>query len=724
MEKRKLKISSKLILAGLAFLAPIAVMTWLIVSGFESNVSFSNAELAGLDFERPLGDALSAVGQLDSRVEESRKATFVAVVDKAMESLDSLRGEYATLALDEEGAKKHGDGFVPIARLDGEWRDLKGSWSAEGCERFRKDLLALVAYVGNTSNLILDPDLDSYYSMDAVVVLLPAAMARLSTIRAAVRLGLEARTDSEAARQTIAVQAAFLAADDGAGITSAVRTALAEDKNFYGEIRSFQDRIPSLLESYSQAADGLASLLQEWAAGRRPSAGALESSWGSAAVAARGLFAPLCEELGVLIETRIDSYRMKERVALAASALSALLAFLVLLVVDRGIVASISTIRETTKRMADSLDLTERVPVSKLGERTEMGLLGTDINSLASRLTDAIVGMKTTQEQLAGIGDELGSSSAGTTSEVARISERVEVVRSRARFQADCVADSSGAVAQVAAGIERLDAAISEQAASVTEASASIEEMVGNIGSVSASIDKLAKEFRSLIAAAEEGKATQEEADDRIGKITDRSRALLEANEAIAAIASQTNLLAMNAAIEAAHAGEYGKGFAVVADEIRRLAETSAGQASGVKDELAEVQVSIDEVVASSREAQVSFERVVSMIEGLGSIVEEVRGAMAEQKTGSTQILEALRALNELTSGVRSDSSEMSLGNARVLEGMKRLEDTSSEIAASMEKMAQSAKEIEANAKTASGLAEGTWKAIGEAGKVTEKFKV
>jgi methyl-accepting chemotaxis protein len=723
IRRPKLKISSKLLLAGLAFLAPIAVMSWFINSGIESSVDFARSEIQGLDFERPLGGALSALGQLDSPLAASRRAVFVAVIDKSMERLDALRGEYGALALDEEGAKRHGEGYVPIARVESEWDKLKASWNPDGCELLRKDLLALIAYVGNTSDLILDPDLDSYYSMDAAIVLLPTAIARLSTIREAAERGLAAREDGEAIRREIAVQAAFLAADDRAGIDSAIRTALTEDKNFYGESRGLQDRIPPLLESYARATDDLGSVLGGWTGGKRPSAGALESSWGSAAAAARSLYDPLCEELGSLLDARIAAYREKERVALAASGASLILALLVLLFVDRGIVASISAIRRTTRRIADSLDLSVRVAVASLGERTEMGLLGADVNSLVSRLTDAIAGLKSVQDRLSGIGEELGASSSGTKAAVGRIADRVEEVRSRARIQADCVTESSGAVAQVAAGIVRLDASISEQAASVTEASASIEQMVGNIGSVSASIDRMAEEFRSLAGAAEEGKATQEEADDRIGRITERSRALVEANEAIAAIASQTNLLAMNAAIEAAHAGEVGKGFAVVADEIRRLAETASDQASSVKGELAQVQAAIDEVVDSSRGAQASFERVALMIDGLGSIVEEVRGAMAEQRAGSSQVLEALRALNELTSSVRSDSTEMSLGNERILIGMKRLEDTSSEIALSMEEMAGSAKEIGENAEAASGIAEGAWEAIAEAKSVTEKFK-
>ena len=120
VHKVRPRISTKLALAALAFFAPVAVMTAFIVSGLQETIDFARLELKGLDFERPLGQALGALGPLDSPVSGSRRAAFVAAIDNAFERLDSLRGEYPDLALDEEGAKKHGEGYVPIAKLGSE----------------------------------------------------------------------------------------------------------------------------------------------------------------------------------------------------------------------------------------------------------------------------------------------------------------------------------------------------------------------------------------------------------------------------------------------------------------------------------------------------------------------------------------------------------------------------------------------------------------------------
>jgi methyl-accepting chemotaxis protein len=717
----KMRISTRLLLAAIVFFIPAAVMTYFIVSGLQASIDFSVMENRGLDFERPLTDALAEAARLGP-VAGGAPAD---AIDASIVKMKSLSGEYKALALDPDGAKLH-EGCVPIDRLTSEWASLRVSWSEETRDKLAADLFAAVAYVGNTSNLILDPDLDSYYAMDCVVVYLPTAIQRLAAIRDISRKALAAgKAGDQSALRELGILSAFLKEDDRDLIVTSVKTVLTEDKNFYGISPSLQKRIPPSSDEYNAKATALAGLLDAWSSGRaRPDSSSFSFAWNGALEATIGLFNPLSEELRTLIDTRIESYRSKVCIAITVSAVSILLAFLVLLLMDKGIVSAITTIKRDTRRIAESLDLTQRIEVEELGARTELGLLGVDINSLVARLMDLISSLKSAQDQLSSIGDGLGASASGTRAAVDQIAKRVDGVRSKAQLQAQCVADSAGAMAQVTSGIERLNYAISEQAASVTEASASIEEMIGNIGSISTSVDKMAEEFGDLSAASEEGRATQASADERIGNIVARSETLLEANEVIAAIASQTNLLAMNAAIEAAHAGEVGKGFAVVADEIRRLAETSANQATTINGELVQVKVAIDEVVASSRDAQASFDRVARMIGEMGSVVQELRGAIAEQRVGSSQILEALRSLNELTTSVQTDSSEMSLGNARILEGMKRLEETSAEISGSMEEMTENAKEIEENAETASNLTEGTWKAIGETRSVTEKFRI
>jgi methyl-accepting chemotaxis protein len=354
-------------------------------------------------------------------------------------------------------------------------------------------------------------------------------------------------------------------------------------------------------------------------------------------------------------------------------------------------------------------DLSKRIEIER---NDELGDLGESFNAFMAKLQEIVVSLKAAQSELGGIGERLGSSVGASSETVARMGGDIGLVREKARIQATSVAETSSAVEQIARGIDGLETLISEQAASVSEASASIEEMVGSIGSVSTSIGRMAEEFASLAQAAEAGRATEAAAEQRIREINERSRTLLEANTAIAAIASQTNLLAMNAAIEAAHAGEAGKGFSVVADEIRRLAETSAEQSRTIGKELGEVTAAIDGVVASSEESLATFDRVVEKITATDSIVREVRMAMDEETAGSSQILTALKEMNEITSKVRTESGEMSAGNSTILAAMEKLKGAASEIEEAMAAVSRGSVAITQSVEAVSAASSDTKKTI------------
>jgi methyl-accepting chemotaxis protein/CheY-like chemotaxis protein len=183
--------------------------------------------------------------------------------------------------------------------------------------------------------------------------------------------------------------------------------------------------------------------------------------------------------------------------------------------------------------------------------------------------------------------------------------------------------------------------------------------MIANIHSVTRTLVANSKNVDELSEASENGKAGLRTVAERIQEIAQESEGLLEINAVMENIASQTNLLSMNAAIEAAHAGEAGKGFAVVADEIRKLAESSGEQSKTTADMLKKIKGSIDSITNSSNDVLSRFEVIDTGVKTVSQHEQNILSAMEEQEIGGQQLLKSIARLKELSVSVEKGSGEM-----------------------------------------------------------------
>jgi methyl-accepting chemotaxis protein len=218
--------------------------------------------------------------------------------------------------------------------------------------------------------------------------------------------------------------------------------------------------------------------------------------------------------------------------------------------------------------------------------------------------------------------------------------------------------------------------------------------MLANIQSVTQTLVRNAENVKDLTDASEVGRTGLQEVASDIQEIARESEGLLEINAVMENIASQTNLLSMNAAIEAAHAGEAGKGFAVVADEIRKLAESSGEQSKTISSVLKKIKESIDKITKSTDAVLNKFEAIDNGVKIVADQEENIRNAMEEQGEGSKQILNAIGQLNEITQMVKGGSMEMLEGSREVIQESKNLEAVTQEITNGMNEMATGADQI------------------------------
>ncbi|MDR1398870.1 MAG: methyl-accepting chemotaxis protein [Treponema sp.] len=362
-------------------------------------------------------------------------------------------------------------------------------------------------------------------------------------------------------------------------------------------------------------------------------------------------------------------------------------------------------------QVADAVKTIARGDFSlRLGIHTndEIGAMAGDFNETLQQIGGMIGNIKSRSVGLAKINDKLSTSMAETVASVSEIASAIQNIKSQADIQSGSVVQTSSSIGKIIENIERLNTHISSQADSVSQSSAAIEELLANIASVTQTLVKNDDNVKKLAQASDAGRTGLQAVTSEIREIAKQSEGLLEITTLMNSIASQTNLLSMNAAIEAAHAGESGRGFAVVADEIRKLAESSGQQSKTIAGVLKKIKSSIDEIGKSADGVIERFEAIDQNVRVVADQEADVRNAMEEQGTGSKQILEFIGTLNGITGVIEKDSGEMLVESREIIEESKRLEKLTREITVGIKEGANGVDEINTAVDRVSGVSEET----------------
>lgn len=397
-----------------------------------------------------------------------------------------------------------------------------------------------------------------------------------------------------------------------------------------------------------------------------------------------------------------------------------LLAALIAIISFR-VIRPLNRVGGAMRRLASGdADLTIRLPVHG---NDEFAQISANVNTFIIMLQTIIEDLNHAQLSLTEIGQSLGSNAQQSASATAQIMANIQGVRKQSENQAEAVANTTGVLGQSSTSMNHLSDLVEAQSAGISESSAAIEEMLGNITSVTNSVHRMADSFNELGGTVNDGKNKLANVDGKVNEIAEQSKMLIQANQIISQIASETNLLAMNAAIEAAHAGKAGEGFSVVANEIRKLAETSSTQSKNINMELKQISASIKDVVSLSKESQTAFGQIITHLNSTDTIIREIDNAMNEQENASRQIFSALSDVRNQALEVSGKSREVNDGIIAVSRDMDSVSQISSIILGSMDEMTAGAQEISTASQSVADLASQTKSNIDLMNEKLGKFK-
>ncbi|WP_035299193.1 methyl-accepting chemotaxis protein [Brevibacillus thermoruber] len=458
------------------------------------------------------------------------------------------------------------------------------------------------------------------------------------------------------------------------------------------ELRRLLDRMEALFRTYQRESDKVMEAIRS---GQREEAVRLH--FGEERQARKELDR-VVEELVTLVQQEKEQgevllarqARTAESVRLVVAMTAVLLAVLIGGYLVRSIVIPLNRVNAQLRAIAEGEgDLTRELTVAS---RDEIGMLGQSFNRMLRNLREIILQVRSHAEQVAASAEELNASSEQTSQAAKQIAETVQGVVLGTDKQVQGVEEGSREVQEMAAGIrqissraERVTAAAVDTSELATNGNRTIQEAVTRMNGMSETIDHLSRLVRGL---------------------GERSRQIGQIVDAITDIAGQTNLLALNAAIEAARAGEHGRGFAVVADEVRKLAEQASASAGQITQLVGTIQSEIEEAVASMQRGTEEVAAGMAGVSEAGEAFARIRAAVLDV-TG--QIQEVSAASRSLTASTEKVAQAM-----REIAGVTETTATRTlDVSAATEEQLASMEEIHASAASLAGLAEELEKLMG-----------
>ncbi len=605
----RLRYPHKFLLIGVIFLAPLVVMGYLLIAEVNQRISFMEQERLGVEYiaqlRKPIADIQQHRGM--SAAFLNGDASFRERMQQRQEAIDS---QFAVLrGIDQRlgSALKTGEKLAAVER---NWATLKrevtGYTAPQSFERHTAligELRDFITYIADTSNLILDPELDSYYLMDLMVARLPALTEGMGQSRA-IGSGVAARHEfTPQSWAQLAIRVDRIREAEKA-MAYNLDTALRENPALTDKLQKPGAAATGTVASYARLINGMLEKDQVTIT----AAEIFEQST-RAINDVFGLFDIIVPTLDQLLVQRIAEYNTIKQTTLGVMLLVLLAMVYIFTAFYMAVLRSIADLKDAIHRMAEG-DLTVQLT---LQTRDEISHIADQVNAMGNRFRELVGNVLRSTHQVSAAAEELSA-----------VSEQTNQGINEQLAQTDQVAT---AVNQMSATVQE----VARSAASTSDATRNAQQEShtghGVVRDTVSTINALATEIRGAATAVRKLGEDSEE----IGKVLD----------VIRTIAEQTNLLALNAAIEAARAGEQGRGFAVVADEVRTLAGRTQQSTQEIQAMIERLQAGARTAVQAMESSESKTEEGVSMAARAGDALESITRSVATIADMSAQIASA-----------------------------------------------------------------------------------